>query len=180
MTFPRILSLLALSALVGGCGNARETLGLGRKAPDEFAVVRQAPLSMPPAFSLTAPQPGTARPQEVSPITNARALVMGSGNLPEGASAGERAFLSMAGAETAETGIRALVDRETTGILLADQNAIDRLISWQQQDPPDPVVDAKKEAERLKENAAGGQPVTKGETPVIERKRKALLEGVFN
>ncbi|HAU28544.1 MAG TPA: DUF3035 domain-containing protein [Rhodospirillaceae bacterium] len=178
-SFPRILSLIALTVLVAGCSNARQTLGLGRQSPDEFSVVRQAPLSMPPAWGLTAPQPGLSRPQDIEPTKSARNLVMGETPAPAGSSSGERAFLSLAGANQADDNIRALVDRETTGLVLADKNAIDKLIFWQQQDPPDPIVDAKKEALRLKENAESGTPVTHGETPVIERRRKALFEGVF-
>ena len=40
------------------------------------------------------------------------------------------------------------------------------------------MVDAAAEAERLRENAEAGKPVTAGETPTIKRREKALLEGV--
>jgi len=40
-------------------------------------------------------------------------------------------------------------------------------------------VDASAESKRLQENAALGEPVTTGETPVIERRERALLEGIF-
>lgn len=54
-------SLLALTAL-SGCGS---TGVFDRERPDEFAVSRAAPLSVPADLSsLPAPQPGAARPQE--------------------------------------------------------------------------------------------------------------------
>jgi hypothetical protein len=40
-------------------------------------------------------------------------------------------------------------------------------------------VDASAEAARLKNNAEQGLPVTAGDTPVIKRRKKALLEGLF-
>ena len=40
-------------------------------------------------------------------------------------------------------------------------------------------IDAAAEAKRLHDNAALGQPVNAGNTPTIERKRKAPLEGIF-
>jgi len=174
----RISLLLASLALVAGCSKARSSLGLGRQSPDEFSVVRQAPLSMPPAFNLSQPKPGLTRPQEVTPQEDARTLVMGKTEEGE-PSSGETAFLALAGTEKADANIRALVDRETSGLLIADKNAIDKLIFWQQQDPPDPIVDAQKEAARLKTNAREGKPASTGEVPVIERKRKAIFENVF-
>ena len=47
-------AVLSLSA----CGGTKEKLGLTKKAPDEFAVVRRAPLSMPPDYTLRPPTPG--------------------------------------------------------------------------------------------------------------------------
>ena len=59
------LSLLALPALTAGCSNTtREALGLTKRSPDEFQVVSNAPLSMPPDYNLRPPTPGAARPQE--------------------------------------------------------------------------------------------------------------------
>ena len=50
---------------------------------------------------------------------------------------------------------------------------------WREEVPPGRIIDADAEAKRLRENAALGKPVTAGETPTIERKKKALLEGIF-
>ena len=51
-----LISFLALS----GCSDAKEQLGLTRSAPDEFAVVKRAPLAMPPDYTLRPPRPGAA------------------------------------------------------------------------------------------------------------------------
>lgn len=49
------------SAMLAACGGG----GLfNRDRPDEFAVQRQAPLVVPPDFSLTPPEPGAPRPVE--------------------------------------------------------------------------------------------------------------------
>jgi hypothetical protein len=56
-----LFTVIALSALLAGCGS---TGLLNRERPDEFAVSRQAPLVVPPDFSLTPPNPGAPRPQD--------------------------------------------------------------------------------------------------------------------
>jgi hypothetical protein len=50
---------------------------------------------------------------------------------------------------------------------------------WRTPEDRSPVVDAPREAQRLRENAALGKPVDDGETPTIQRRKKALLEGIF-
>jgi hypothetical protein len=60
-----------------------------------------------------------------------------------------------------------------------DRSFLDSLIFWRKPEPPGDVVDASAEAARLKNNAEQGLPVTAGDTPVIKRRKKALLEGLF-
>jgi hypothetical protein len=55
--------LLACScALLAACGGSGGIFN--RERPDEFAVQRQAPLVVPPDFTLTPPAPGAPRPTE--------------------------------------------------------------------------------------------------------------------
>lgn len=54
------LWICGLAATLAACsgGEVRETLGLDRKAPDEFVVYSRPPLSVPPEFDLEPPRPG--------------------------------------------------------------------------------------------------------------------------
>ncbi len=58
-----IVAGASLAATLSACAHN----GLNRARPDEFAVARQAPLVIPPDYSLSPPQPGAPRPQDVSP-----------------------------------------------------------------------------------------------------------------
>ena len=180
------LGALALAATLSACeGGIGDALGLGKNAPDEFAVVRNAPLTLPPDFTLRPPRPGEARPNEESVREQARvALFNEAGALAiddstAAATQGEAAFVERAGAADVDPNIRHIVDREFSGYASEDENFIDSLLFWQEEQPPGEVVDAAAEAERLRENAEAGKPVTAGETPTIKRREKALLEGVF-
>lgn len=81
--------------VLAGCENAKEELGLTRKAPDEFAVIQRAPLEMPPDYTLRPPQPGAARPQEEGAQDQAKQAVFGGKDTAEKDSkpAGSEEFL---------------------------------------------------------------------------------------
>ena len=180
------LGALALAATLSACGGALENaLGLGKNAPDEFAVVRSAPLTIPPDFKLRPPQPGAPRPNEAPVREQAESVLLqeagtGSAEVAAGAaSQGEAAFIERAGATDVDPDIRRIVDREFSGYASEDESFVDSLIFWREDRPPGDVVDAAAEAERLRENIEAGQPVTAGETPTIKRREKALLEDLF-
>ena len=170
---------------LGGCEKSREALGLNKKQPDEFAVVTRAPLVVPPEATLRPPRPGAPRPQEYQPSEQAQVALFDDvktraddrgGKLSQA----ELAFLHQAGAARADPNIRLLLRQESSAYASRDSGFVDRLMLWRETPPEVKVVDATKEAERLRDNAAAGQTVTEGETPVvIERKEKALLEDVF-
>jgi hypothetical protein len=56
---PRIILAIGATAMLSACGGG---LIASRERPDEFAVQRQAPLVIPPDFSLVPPAPGAPRP----------------------------------------------------------------------------------------------------------------------
>lgn len=186
------LCLLTLAAvMLAACSDVRQSLGLARSTPDEFAVVTRAPLAMPPNYDMQPPQPGAQRPQETTTRQDARQTVFRSGQVDGGealtgpqatgqVSAGERTVLSRAGADQADPDIRSQVDRESRVLAASERSFVDGLLFWQSDRPSGPVVDAPAEAERIRGNEAAGRAITEGETPVIERRRRAPLEGLFN
>lgn len=179
------VALLCLGLLLlSGCGtDVRRAIGLERTGPDEFRVVQRAPLDLPPDFGLRPPQPGAPRPNELAVREQARTTVFGATPRSDAQlvdrTPGENALLRRAGAVNPDPGIRDAVNRETSQLAKADRTLADRLIFWREPDPPGDAVDATNEARRLRENAALGRPVTDGNTPVIQRKRRGLLEGIF-
>jgi hypothetical protein len=181
--FIRLFCAALLLVGLGACEGVRDELGLTKKSPDEFTVVRKAPLVMPPNFTLRPPAQGDNRSKELRPTETARsALLNRSGGSAVDAgnrTGGEVELLKEAGALGADTSIREVIDRETTALAAKDESFVDRLIFWQPRVPAGTVVDPAKEAQRLRDNAATGAPVTKGDTPVIERRKRAILEGIF-
>ena len=176
-TVPASLAVAGV-LLLAGCDSARDAMGLNKQSINEFEVVPQAPLSLPPNFELRPPRPGAQRPQEVAASDAARGLLAGSrsagaeGAAAAGGSAAEQALLKSAGAAAADPGIRAALDRESAVLSQVDEDFVDRLVFWRSRPEPGTIVDPEKEAERLRRNREAGKPVTEGETPVIKRDPK--------
>ncbi|MCL4679080.1 MAG: DUF3035 domain-containing protein [Alphaproteobacteria bacterium] len=173
-----LVTLLFALPFLTGCGGSesvRDKLGLTRESPDEFAVVRRAPLEIPPgltAASLPPPRPGAQRPQEATPSQEARSALVGSENtiFANEASESETVLLQKANVGEADPAIRRTVDQETAEIKKQKQPVIQKLTGLvkEQENTTATVVDAKAEYERLKKNAAEGKPATEGDTPFIE------------
>lgn len=88
-----IFFLIPLLAL-GACGTLRTISGLEKNSPDEFAVVTRPPLIIPPEYTLTPPEPGEARPQNLaSSVETLRALFPDNPDVTPQVSAAEQALL---------------------------------------------------------------------------------------
>ncbi|HEX9465293.1 MAG TPA: DUF3035 domain-containing protein [Alphaproteobacteria bacterium] len=178
------VAALAVAMLAGCGGDTRKVLGLDKVAPDEFKIVNRAPLSLPPDYALRPPDPGALRPQEQTIPQRAITAVTGTApaaNAGSSLSPGESALIAHAGAGAgqADSKIREVVDRENSTIVTANSTFMDHLMFWRTAEDPSSVVDAPRESQRLRENAALGKPVDDGQTPTITRRKKALLEGIF-
>jgi hypothetical protein len=198
----KVLGLcVGLAVVLAACSNVKESMGLNKRAPDEFTVVSKAPLILPPDYNLRPPKPGVPRPTELTPVSEARATVFGNSGGGSGVkrkltpqemaiaalnqsnqpsapkSAGEIAMLGHAGADPSQANIRNTIRRETTGVSFKPKSLADRLLFWKK-DPTEGgmVIDAGKEAKRLKKLAAEGRPASITPAPVIRRKKQILLE----
>lgn len=124
MSFALVMGLAVITA---GCGSSK--LGANRNAPDEFAIVTKAPLTVPPDFALRPPKPGEARPEALSTSDRTRELLIGdaSSNPP---SNGELALLQTLGAQDIDKNIRAILAAENGGRMDKDDSLTNQLIFW--------------------------------------------------
>ena len=184
MNLPRRLTAFLITALLlSACSNFREDLGLGRAAPDEFAVADRPPLALPPDFGLRPPKPGAPRPQDID-LTQRASDTLFAGNTsiktaaaPDGEdiSPSEKVLLEQTNANKADPNIRDVVDREDSAKVVANPHLVDELLWWKKDEKPTPTVDAVAEAARIKEAKQKGEPLNQGATPVIEREKSGWL-----
>ncbi len=128
----KLVSILALAVALGGCASL---FGSGR-APDEFAVVRNAPLIIPPDYSLTPPVAGTAAVSPTEAQSQAIEALFGG---PAPRSAAETSMLERAGRDRAAIGARSVAGDPNTRIV--DKGTVTaQILSAPQRDGRDAVV----------------------------------------
>jgi hypothetical protein len=194
-------AVILLCFMITGCGgqNARDIIGLGKRAPDEFRVVARPPLSVPPDFTLRPPSSspaasplaatnaadrqarnvltGSEASAAVSPVDTA----VGSVSSYSLESSADSLFLDNAGASAADPTIRAQLAEDLT-VTPEEEASSDYLFDWlaPNEAEGEVLVDADAELERLQENERSGKSITEGETPSVEPGGSGPLEQLFN
>ena len=106
------VTLAASAALLfAGCAN-HSIANRGR--PDEFAVVRNQPLVIPPDYALTPPKAGEPTPQAADPRQEALQALFGG---PAPRSKGETSMLDAAGNEHVADGARSVAGDPNTQVV---------------------------------------------------------------
>ncbi|MCI5059866.1 MAG: DUF3035 domain-containing protein [Alphaproteobacteria bacterium] len=172
-----VLFMMGALLSVSACSKTQEQFDFSKKAPDEFAVVKRAPLEMPPDYQLRPPRPGAPRPQESATDEKAKQAVFGIEDLQENkqerqpVSVGESILLQKSGVAETKTNIRDIIDQETAEIIKEETPTVDRLLGkvGKEIEAPADVVDPVKETERIIHNSNAGKPVTDGETPTTKQ-----------
>ena len=178
----RLLCALLCLPVLAACSDIKETMGLGRNTPDEFDVVNNPPLTIPPDFTLRPPVRGGQAPANAVPAVSAAASAVGT-PIPEdvASSPGLAAFLTQAGAVNAQPDIRSTIDKESDGVVVKDKTFTDKLMVWKD-DPtaPDPTINAQAEADRVKAAEQKGGFISGDGAKFDAPKEKAPLEGLFD
>ena len=181
-----LVSVIALT----GCEETKRVFGKTKEAPDEFAVYRRAPLSLPPESDLRPPTPGVSRPQVVNPRDQARTALGLSAKKTDKVdlskseeitrlSNGERALLALTGANKAKPQIRELVEEKTADLYETNETFTDKMVFWRSKNKG-VALDPQKELKRIREAQSLGKPLNSKDIPSVTRKRKGLLEGIFD
>ena len=193
-TSAAFVSILVSVIALTGCEETKRVFGKTKEAPDEFAVYRRAPLSLPPDSDLRPPTPGVSRPQVVNPRDQARAALGLSAKKTDKVdlskseditrlSNGERALLALTGANKANPQIRKLVEEKTADLYETNETFTDKMVFWRSKNKG-VALDPQKELKRIREAQSLGKPLNSKDIPrdipSVTRKRKGLLEGIFD
>ena len=185
-----INNLLIASSLltVAACdGSVRDNLGLRKSSPNEFTVVANPPLSLPPEFSLRPPVDGIVSLEEDIPKEARKVLFeQVAYSSKDNKSKSESVFSKNFGASPENLQIKSiLIEDELASAKVAEKKGMfDKIASFSLLGNgvnSSSVVDAKLEKERITNNIKEGEQITAGETPTLDSSDgdKALLDRIL-
>ena len=161
-----LLLLCGAALALSGCQSLRESAGLTKKSPDEFAVTTKAPLVIPPDFALRPPTPGAAPTNQVDPTDAAQTALFNSSDpatvaagMKGNFSTGEKMLLATAGAANADPGVRQQLQSDRRSMQGADPSFTAKLLGTAPTPDNGQPINADAELEKRKgASGAAAQP----------------------
>lgn len=192
------LALFALGACTGQ--EVRSSMGLKRNNPDAFQVVTRPPLSVPPVYHLRPPaermednltpageradsllrkgeelpvyrEPDNSFYQVETSVTKVESNSLGT--------TGDSVLLQHMGVAKANPEIRKMLNDDYLPVLEkkeVEPGVWETITTKLRGEGGDPVVDAAKEQERIRQNEKDGKPLNEGEVPVVDPKKESVLD----
>jgi hypothetical protein len=174
-----ICGCVSLAVALSGCDSLKRAAGLEKTVPNEFDVVDNAPLAIPPDFNLRPPRPGAAPSQGLTPTAQARQTIFraGGNNGPapgadDQLSPGESDILQAAGASNTPGDIRQVVNQEAAQNQPFRRTFADEVLFWRKpKESTKGVLDPVQETARLSDrNASVTVAKQFSSPPTIDRK----------
>lgn len=181
----RLVVISSVALLTACSGNVKENLGLKRDAPDEFRVISKPPLSIPPNFNLRPPREGESALPQSAMRDEAKEILFA----PEGQenavtkNNGEEILLQKIGIGSGDPDIRKVLHEEQQQYSPEEEENkgfFKKILSKNPAEKPDPIVNAKKESKRIRDNVKNNKPITKGETPTVQPGGKGVLQNILS
>lgn len=165
-----LLPVIAIASLTACGGNdIKSTLGLKKAAPDEFAVISNPPLSVPPAFNLNAPGEHFERPESSFTSENSVEAVT---------SKEDQEFLSEFKKTAPKSKVKKEIDEEHAKRQKAqsEKGVVRKAINSIDGKHEEKVIDPVSERRRIRDNITNNVPINEGE---VVDKSKSTIERVL-
>ena len=168
------LLIIIISLFLSSCSKIRKSAGVTRKSLDEFQVVENPPLVLPPDFNLLPPEQLEKKNIDDVETELAQEILFG---LDENLENNEYEKLSIMNqilestdANSIDSSIRNEIDEQ-----FANEMKIDK-IEWESEIE---VLDAIKESERIRNQLIQDKSIAEGETPISTSKTKKKKKRFF-
>ena len=166
---------MSIVFLLYGCGGVKEKIGLIKKAPDEFQVYENKPLSVPPNFELRPPSEGAIGTED----DNKNILFSEKDKTDEKLTLSEEILLIGVGEKETKTNIRKIINDENS-IEEVDKSVIDKILDFEavfdvKSNEQSREIDPAKEKERIEKLEKEGK-ITKSANDVIIIEKEGSLD----
>jgi len=172
-----LIFFLAIFMFLSSCSSVRKSAGVTRKNLDEFKVVENPPLVIPPDFNLLPPEQLEKKNIENLENNLAGEILFGLDedlfDNNQGQISTMNKILQKTNADEIDNSIREEIDKDFANEL--DSDSVYQ-IEWENEVE---ILDAIKESERIRNQQFEGEPITEGETPTttqtIKLKKKKRI-----
>jgi hypothetical protein len=159
--------LIPTVLITSSCSDFRKALGKEKIIPDEFSVALTPALVIPPGYKIDPEMIKSNKYQNTNQMNNLNQTL----NIDD--KKNYNSFIKLFESENIPKNIRKIVDEETIGIAVSEQNGLEKLFG----DIPNVgiVLDNKNEAKRIKDNKLLGKPINKDASPAFEKNSGKLI-----
>jgi len=172
-----VLIFIITSLFLSSCSKIRKSAGVTRKSIDEFQVVENPPLVIPPDFNLLPPNQLEKKSIDDVEKELAQEILFG---LDESLENNENKKLSAMNqilestdANNFDSSIRSEIDEQFANEINTDSVYE---VEWENESE---VLDAIKESERIRNQLIQGKSIAEGETPISTTKTKKKKKRFF-
>ena len=150
--------LTCIILLLNGCGGVKEKIGIIQKAPDEFQVYENKPLSVPPNFELRPPAEGEILTNE----NDENIIFSDENNIDQNLTLSDEIILISVGEKEIEKNIRKIINDDNS-IEIVEKSIMDKILDFEpifgnevsQQSKEIVPIEEKARIEKLKEEGKG-------------------------
>ena len=181
-----LISLLSLLFTLSCNSAVKDKLGLTRNAPDEFKVISNPSLSVPPDFRLQ--KPGSYSPDLVKKKEeNNKDIIFKSKDtiINQSTTKGDQMMKEMFGSSASDAEAKALIDKENKSAVNKEKSFFEKISDFSEgkkdEDTTDPVVDPLAERNRILEAKKSGKTIEGSESAIKEEKpeNKGLINKIL-
>jgi len=170
-----IFILIFMQLFLFSCTKIRDSAGVSRKSIDEFKIVENPPLVIPPDFNLLPPEQLDAKNIDETESELAQEILFGldDNNFQDDANLSTiDQILKETNANNVSNDIRQQINEDFSN----EKSSSIYQIEWEREIE---VLDAIKESERIREQLIDGKSISEGEVPTVKQKIKTKKRKFF-
>ena len=170
-----------LTIFLFGCSQIRDSAGVNRKVIDEYAVINNPPLALPPDYNVLPSDEIISKKKIQKEDELTKEILLGldenSNKKDESKeSSALNSILNQSGANETSSNIRNEID-----LLYANMSSTKGVFSGERYMDDEEILDAAKESERIRNNIFNNKSILEGSVPITTRpkKKESLLKKLF-
>tara|TARA_B100000029_G_scaffold495518_1_gene560580 strand:+ start:319 stop:867 length:549 start_codon:yes stop_codon:yes gene_type:complete len=170
-----------LTVFLFGCSQIRDSAGVNRKVIDEYTVINNPPLALPPDYNVLPSDEIISKKKIQKEDELTKEILLGldenSNRKDESIeSSALNSILNKSGATETSSNIRDEID-----LLYANMSSTKGVFSGEKYMDDEEILDAAKESERIRNNVFNNKSILEGSVPITTRpkKRESLLKKLF-